>query len=528
MSLGGPAGGVGAGGLAQGLSSGLQMVQSIQNQARQAELLKLQQEAQEFREEQATKEQKIRLDAMKLQIEQRKKQAEFQQQFFERLGLSAPGGTQAGSQGSPAPEGAPSGVIPGAGQMLGLAAQAGQLPAFNAAVNAGLIQTPAGQISEAQRAQSVLATQMQALIRQEQLKQLKAQAPFLSAQAGLDLEKTRAEIEKLQAQTRAAERDPAGRLPTRASLALQAANGDPKEALELLKTDRQGLSVEVGEDGSVSVTTGKPSQSIFKDSIKGIQELAAAEQPLRSLLALLQQDPTAASVQGQMRIVAASMQANIDAFSPSGPTGKKIQQRIKNSADASQFEFLGEMAAFSVAAMNNPGGRISDADVASARRALGLPTGLFDRPPSAEIIIPRLNAALELISAKRGTHEDVLRLMEGGQLRKKKSTDIVEPVGIPTPPADAIQPSPATPELSGSVPLQDPSPQPSIPAAPAPTPTAQRSVDFEQTPRASTAVDIRTMPPKDAVKFLETLSQADRAAIIMSLTDEELDRLLKD
>lgn len=515
MAGGGSTSGIGAGGFAQGFGQGASLLQSIQAQQQQGELIKLREEQQAFQQEQQLKEQKLRMDQLKLQVDQRKKSEELQQKFFENLGLSASGGAQAGQQGSPASAGAPSGATPpgNSAALLAQAAQAGQLPAFNAAVDQGFIQTPAGQLDQSRQQQSLIATQIQGLMRAEQLKQLKDSAPFLAQQAGLDLEKTRAEIRKIDAQTRAAERDPSGKLPTRASLALQAANGDPKEALELLRTDRQGLSVEVGKDGEVSITTGKPSQKLFNDSIKGISELEAAKQPLLAMSELLRQDPTAASVQGQLRVLATTLKSNVGSFQAGGPKGKEIQERIRNSEDVSQFEFLGEMAAFSVAAMNNPGGRISDADVASARKSLGLPTSVFERPPAAELIVPRIEAALELISTKQEVHRDVIRLMEGGQV-KRKSGEVIEPANPPTPAAPQAQ-VPATPQSTAPA----PAPQvQQIPPAALPEPAAQ----------PATPPGFSSMTPKAFGELMKGLTQTERGAILQSLPLDQLERLLKD
>lgn len=497
----------GAGGFAQGLQSGASIFQQIQNQRQRQEVLELQKQQQAFAQEQQLKEQKIKLDTLKLQADQRKKQEELQSRFFESLsgqgGQATQGGVSRASAGN-APSAGPSGSSLGGnpGALLSLAAQSGQLPAFNAAAQQGIIETPTGQQQAEGRELSFLAKKLDILQKENELKQLAADAPFRAEQQGLDVAKTKAEIKKLQAQTQAALRAPQAKLPTKASLALDAAGGDPVEALKFLDTG--GLELTTNPDGTFSFSTkkAKPSQKLFNDAVTGIQDIKSSMIPLKSLRDLVASNPTSPTAQGQLRLISTTLAGQIAAFQPTGPTGKEIQKRITQSGDVSKLEFFGEMAAFSLARINNPDGKISDADVASSRKALGLGDGLFSRPGSAADIIARLDAAFIMAEAKSEIHQDTLKLLGGGRIQDRQGN--VVPAALPTAP----QPAPVAPTPPAPV-------APSAPVAP-PAPAA---------PAGPT--NVLELPATEARETLEFMTETERNAFFDSLTPAQVDALLK-
>ena len=203
--------------------------------------------------------------------------------------------------------------------------------------------------------------------------------------------------------------------PTQTDLALRAAKGDKEAAaaLELLKP-QSGMDIQFDKDGKLlSIQTGGKGGKLPTATItQAMGTATTAKQSLdvvNTLRQIIETDPAAVSATGRVNLTVANLGRTLaESITPGDDaTASKLEQL--KTANVSSAEFLGQLLAFQVALLANPDGRISDADVKNAQKALGLGKKIS----SAADILPRLDQYETLLRAR---HEDAVAILgQSGQ-----------------------------------------------------------------------------------------------------------------
>lgn len=221
-----------------------------------------------------------------------------------------------------------------------------------------------------------------------------AQEELKIREAVAGLQKTQAETGAVQALEAQRRRPVQPKSPTKASLALAAAGGDPAKAMQMMAP--KGFDFQFDRDGRlVSISQGggkpKPPQRVLSQAFMDVDSAVDTLSLIQDVRQLVQQSPEAASITGDMQLFAANLRDTVtNLATPKSNKDTLVQKRLSEiaTADLSQFQLLRSLLEFRLALIGNPDGRISDADIRNAQRALG--TGRVIR--SARDFLPRLDA----------------------------------------------------------------------------------------------------------------------------------------